>query len=76
MIKSDLAARPIFQHTRKSIEAHLSIVLAALAVSHWTENTTGCSIKRFVTTARRYRTIKFQAGDHTISAAEPAPTEL
>jgi hypothetical protein len=42
MSKSDLAARPIYHHTRESIEAHLTIVFAALAVSRWIENTTGC----------------------------------
>lgn len=76
MSKSDLAARPIYHHTRESIEAHLSIVFAALAVSRWIENTTGWSIKRFVTTTRRYRTIEIQAGKHTITAADPLPDDL
>jgi Transposase DDE domain len=76
MSKTDLAARPIYHHTRESIEAHLTIVFAALAVSHWIENTTSWSIKRFVTTARRYRTITIQAGDHTITAADPLPDDL
>lgn len=76
MSKSDLAARPIFHHTRESIEAHLTIVFAALAVSRWIENTTSWTIKRFVTTARRYRTIQIQAGEHTITAADPLPEDL
>jgi hypothetical protein len=76
MSKTDLAARPIYHHTRESIEAHLTIVFAALAVSRWIENTTGWSIKRFVTTARRYRTITIQAGDHSITAADPLPDDL
>jgi hypothetical protein len=76
MSKTDLAARPVFHHTRESIEAHLSIVFAALAVSRWIENTTGWSIKRFVTTTRRYRTIQIQAGQHTITAADPIPDDL
>jgi hypothetical protein len=33
MAKSDLQARPVYHRTRDSIEAHLTIVLAALAVS-------------------------------------------
>jgi hypothetical protein len=33
MAKSDLAARPIYHRTKDSIEAHLTIVFAALAVS-------------------------------------------
>ena len=33
MSKSDLRARPIFHHTRDAIEAHLTIVFAALGVA-------------------------------------------
>ena len=33
MSKHDLQARPIYHHKRESIEAHLSVVFAALAVS-------------------------------------------
>jgi hypothetical protein len=62
MAKTDLAARPIFHRTRDSIEAHLTIVFAALAISRWIEDTTGWSIKKFVKTLRRYRTIQIQAG--------------
>jgi hypothetical protein len=51
---------PIYHRTRDSIEAHLTIVLAALAVSHWVEHQTGWSIKKFVHTARRYRTVTIQ----------------
>jgi hypothetical protein len=76
MSKTDLAARPIYHHTRESIEAHLTIVFAALAVSRWIENTTGWSTRKFVTTTRRYRTIEIQAGDHTITAADPIPDDL
>jgi transposase len=76
MSKSDLAARPIYHHKRDSIEAHLTIVFAALAVSRWIEDTTGWSIKKFVRTTRRYRTIEIQAGLHTITAADPLPDDL
>ena len=62
MSKHDLQARPIYHHLRESIEAHLTIVFAALAVSRWIEHQTGWSIKKFVKTARRYRTIEIQAG--------------
>ena len=48
MSKHDLQARPIYHHKRESIEAHLSIVFAALAISHWIEHQTGWSIKKFV----------------------------
>lgn len=58
------------------IEAHLTIVFAALAVSRWIEHHTGWSIRKFVKTARRYRTIQIQAGPHTINAADPLPGDL
>ncbi|MFE0591701.1 hypothetical protein [Micromonospora echinospora] len=51
-------------------------MFAALAVSRWIENTTGWSIRRFVTTAGRYRTIQIHAGDHTLTAADPIPAGL
>src|SRR6516165_10654665 len=76
MAKSDLQARPIYHHKRDPIEAHLTIVFAALAVSRWIEHQTGWSIRRFVRTARRYRTIEIQAGPHLITAAHPLPDDL
>ncbi len=76
MAKSDLQARPVYHRVRDSIEAHLTIVFAALAVSRWIEHHTGWSIRKFVKTARRYRTIQIQAGTHTITAADPLPDDL
>ena len=76
MSKSDLQARPIYHRKRDSIEAHLTIVFAALAVSRWIEDRTGWSIRKFVRTARRYRTIEIQAGPHVITAARPLPDDL
>jgi hypothetical protein len=35
MTKSDLAARPVFHHDREAIDAHLTVVFAALAVSRY-----------------------------------------
>jgi hypothetical protein len=76
MSKSDLQARPIYHRKRDSIEAHLTIVFAALAVSRWIEARTGWSIRKFVKTARRYRIIQIQAGRQTITAADPLPDDL
>ena len=76
MSKSDLQARPVYHRKRDSIEAHLTIVFAALAVSRWIEAQTGWSIRKFVKTARRYRTIEIQAGRQTITAADPLPDDL
>ena len=76
MSKSDLQARPIYHRKRDSIEAHLTIVFAALAVSRWIEARTGWSIRKFVHTTRRYRTIAIRAGEHVLTAEDPLPTDL
>ena len=55
MAKSDLRARPIYHRKRDSIEAHLTIVLAALAISRRIEHQTGISIKQFVKILRPIR---------------------
>lgn len=76
MSKHDLQGRPIYHHKRESIEAHLAVVFAALAVGRFIEAETGWSIKKFVRTARRYRQVTIQAGAHTITAADPLPQDL
>jgi hypothetical protein len=69
MSKSDLRARPIFHRKRESIEAHLTIVFAVLAIEKLIESRTGTSIKRFVNTVRPIR-----SGVVTINGIE-YPTE-
>jgi transposase len=76
MSKHDLQARPVYHHKRESIDAHLTIVFAALAVSHWIEHQTSWSIKKFVRTARRYRTVQIRAGRQILTAADPLPDDL
>jgi hypothetical protein len=76
MSKHDLQARPIYHHLRESIEAHLSIVVTAMAISHYIEAQTGWSIKKFVRTTRRYRTVKIKAGNQTLTAADPLSDDL
>jgi hypothetical protein len=76
MSKHDLAARPIYHHKRESIQAHLSVVFAALAVGRLVEERTGWSIRRFVRTARRYRTVQIQIGPQLLTAEDPVPAEL
>ena len=55
--------------------AHLTIVFAALAISHWIEHQTGWSIKKFVRIAR-YRAVQIRAGQQTLTAADPTPDDL
>jgi hypothetical protein len=60
MAKTDLRARPIFHHQRDSIEAHLTVVIAALAVARHLQERTGVSIKRLVNTLRPVRSATIQ----------------
>jgi hypothetical protein len=76
MSKHDLRARPIYHHKRESIDGHLTIVFAALAVTRLIEDRTGWSIKKFVRTARRYRSVEIRAGHHVLTAEDPLPHEL
>ncbi len=76
MSKHDLQARPIYHRKRESIEAHLAVVFAALAITRFVEDRTGWTIKKFVRTTRRYRTIQIRAGKHVITAADPLPPDL
>jgi len=76
MSKHDLRARPIYHHKRESIDAHLTIVFAALAITRHLEAATGWSIKKFVRTARRYRTVQIRVGRHTVTAEDPLPDDL
>jgi transposase len=70
MAKSDLRARPIFHQTRESIEAHLTLVFAALAVGKNIDYLTGISIKQFVKLLRPIRpTIVIFKGNEIL--AEP-----
>ena len=75
MAKSDLAARPMFHRIRDSIEAHLTIVFAALAVSREAQARTGVSIKKIIQTLRPLRTAPPSASapaDHR-PTAHPRP---
>ena len=51
-------------------------MFAALAVSRLIEDRTGWSIRRFVRTARRYRTVQIRAGSQFLAAEDPIPEDL
>ncbi len=71
MSKTDLRARPIFHHTREAIEAHLTIVFAALAVARHLQTETGMSIKKIVQTLRPLQEISVRIAGHEHTAADP-----
>lgn len=56
MSKSDLKARPIFHRKEESIDAHLTIVMTALAVAKAMEEKSGIAIKKIVKLLKPLRT--------------------
>lgn len=55
MSKTDLQARPMFHRSRQAIEAHLTIVFAALATARTVQDSTGLSIRKVVKQLQRLR---------------------
>ena len=55
MSKTDLAARPMFARTRDAIEAHLTIVFAALAIARSIQARTGLALRRVIRQLRPLR---------------------
>ncbi len=79
MSKSDLAARPMFARTRDAIEAHLTIVFTALAVSRAVQDRTGLSIRRVLRTLKPLRSavIDINGVTQTISPSlRPSETAI
>lgn len=72
MSKSDLRARPMFHYTRDAIEAHLTIVFAALAVSHAIQQRSGLSIGKVVKQLRPLRSATITIN----GATETFPPEI
>ena len=76
MSKSDLRARPIFHHTREAIDAHLTIVFAALAIARYLQTTTGVSIRRLVQTLRPLREVTISIAGQTVTARPAIPDDI
>ena len=51
-------------------------MFTAPGLGHWMNRQTGWSIKKFVRTARRYRTVQIRAGQQILTAADPLPENL
>lgn len=73
MSKTDLRARPMFHHTRDAIEAHLTIVFTALAVSREVQNRTGLAIRNVIRQLRPLRsaTIAINGTQQTFAPVIP-----
>lgn len=74
MSKTDLRARPQFARRREAIEAHLTIVFAALALSRWAQKRTGISIRHLVRQLKTLRsaTIAINGAEQTFPPQIPA----
>lgn len=74
MSKTDLAARPMFVRTRDAIEAHLTVVFAALAVAREVQRRTGLSIRNVCRQLRPLRsaTIAINGANQIFPPAIPA----
>ncbi len=73
MSKTDLRARPLFSHTRDAIEAHLTIVFTALAVSREVQNRTSLAIRNVIRQLRPLRsaTVAINASAQTFPPQIP-----
>ena len=61
----------MFHHTKDAIEAHLTIVFAALAIASYLQNNTGLSIRRIIQALRPIQQITIRLAGHEHTAADP-----
>ena len=71
MAKTDLRARPMFHREKDSIDAHLTIVIAALDIARHLSERTGVSIKKIVQQLRPLRDVTIRIGGHDLTAPTP-----
>jgi hypothetical protein len=74
MTKSDLKARPVFHHEKDAIEAHLTVVFAALAVSRDLQTRSEVTIKKLVQTLRTARSATIEINGQRMTL-DPELTE-
>jgi len=74
MSTRDLRARPVFHHTHDAIQAHLTVVMASLAVARHLKQATGVSIKRLVRELGPLQEVTITINGHQITA-QPQTTE-
>ena len=77
MTKSDLRARPIFHREKDSIDAHLTVVFAALAIGRHLQELTGWPLKRLIKSleALRASRVLINGEEMTFDAHVPADLE-
>ncbi|XKF78890.1 transposase [Glutamicibacter arilaitensis] len=60
MTKSDLSACPVFHRHEDAIDAHLTVVFAALTIGRHLQEVTGMTLKRIITDLKGVRSAKIQ----------------
>jgi len=70
MSKHDLRARPAFHYKRERIEAHLTIVFAALAIGRWIESVTDMSLRAFLHAVRPIRQVTLNVNGTPITGED------
>ena len=75
MSKHDLRARPVFHHTHDATWAHLTVVMAALAVARYLQEATGISIKRVICALKPLQDVTINIDGHHLTATDPLPPE-
>ncbi|QIM16197.1 IS1634 family transposase [Leucobacter insecticola] len=73
MAKTDLKARPIYHRQREKIEAHLTVVFCAIAISRHIQEVTGVSVKKCVQQLARVQdgVVSIAGVEHIVPAAIP-----
>ena len=69
MSKHDLRARPVFHHTRDATWAHLTVVMASLAVARYIQDTIGINIKRVIRALKPLQDVTINLNGHHLAAA-------
>lgn len=75
LTKSDLRARPVHHRLEETIEAHLTTVFAALAITRYLTATTGTTLKKILHTLRPLRSVTIDIDGHHITADPTITTE-
>ena len=77
MSKSDLKARPVYHHLKDSIEAHLTIVFAALAIARDLQARSGWSLQRIIRGLRPLQQVTIRiAGGQQLHAEPTIPNDV
>jgi len=76
MSKHDLKARPVFHHRQDSIQAHLTVVYAALAISRAIQDATGVTINRWRQTLAPIRTAIININGHQLTIPPAIPDHI